>query len=136
MRARIHLRARSTAAESEVEINLATWPTVDEQALPEPQRVTFLARVSAVRLYLNGADGKHIREKAGISRGQVYRLLTERCLAPHPDGRIYGWPRANRPEQLSWDYGSPFSAIARSARMHHGRPQLQLQVQAETTSGV
>lgn len=91
MRARIHLRARSTAAESDVEINLTTWPTVDEQALPEPQRVTFLARVSAVRLYLNGADGKHIREKAGISRGQVYRLLTERCLAPHPDGRIYGW---------------------------------------------
>ncbi|WP_181925944.1 hypothetical protein [Cupriavidus taiwanensis] len=74
-----------------MEINLATWPTVDEQALSEPQRVTFLARVSAVRLYLNGGDGKHIREKAGISRGQVYRMLTERCLAPHPDGRIYGW---------------------------------------------
>ncbi|SOY77670.1 conserved hypothetical protein [Cupriavidus taiwanensis] len=92
MRARIHLRARTAAAEeSDVEINLTTWPTVDEQALPEPQRANFLARVRAVRLYLSGADGKEIQAKAGISRGQVYRLITERCLAPHPDGRIFGW---------------------------------------------
>ncbi|MFJ1259377.1 helix-turn-helix domain-containing protein [Cupriavidus sp. CuC1] len=74
-----------------MEINLTTWPTVHEQALAEPQRANFLARVRAVRLYLNGADGKEIQAKAGISRGQVYRLITERCLAPHPDGRIYGW---------------------------------------------
>jgi len=44
-----------------------------------------------VRLYLDGASGADIKEKAGIGRSQVYRLITERCLAPHPDGRIYGW---------------------------------------------
>ena len=26
-----------------------------------------------------------------MSRAQVYRLLTERCLRQHPDGRVYGW---------------------------------------------
>jgi len=92
VRARLRLRARTVAADaSDVEINLATWPAVDDQALPEAQRANFRARVCAVRLYLDGASGRDIRTNAGIGRGQVYRLITERCLAPHPDGQIYGW---------------------------------------------
>ncbi len=44
-----------------------------------------------MRLYLEGATDSQIKAACGISRGQTYRLLTERCLKQHPDGNVYGW---------------------------------------------
>ncbi|MGU8077236.1 hypothetical protein [Burkholderia pyrrocinia] len=51
----------------------------------------YLRRERAIRPYLEGATKIQIKVVCGMGRGQSYRLLTERCLKPHPDGRIGGW---------------------------------------------
>lgn len=68
-----------------------TWPTPEEGALQGDVRTRYLSRKLGVKLYLAGQTEAYIREKCGIGLKQVYRLITERCLRPHPDGQIYGW---------------------------------------------
>lgn len=70
---------------------LARWPAIDVLALAPERRELYLRRERAIRLYLNGASDVEIRNSCQIGRGQAYRLLRERCLKQHPDGRIYGW---------------------------------------------
>lgn len=67
------------------------WPTPDEGALQGTIRTRYLSRKLGVKLYLAGQTDAYIRERCGIGLKQVYRLVTERCLQPHPDGQIYGW---------------------------------------------
>ncbi|WP_413456563.1 hypothetical protein [Herbaspirillum huttiense] len=71
--------------------DLSLWPSVDIAALAEEHRLDFLKRKHAVMLYLSGKSYDEIRARCGIGGIQVYRLIRERCLAIHPDGRLYGW---------------------------------------------
>ncbi len=67
------------------------WPTVDAEALPEDRRTQFLRRKRGIELYFAGASEAGIRDACGFGRSHIYRLITERCLAQHPDGNVYGW---------------------------------------------
>jgi len=67
-----------------------TWPTPDEGALEGDSLAQYLNRKKSVRMYLQGVSAKAIRQECGIGVKQIYRLITERCLQPHKDGRIYG----------------------------------------------
>ncbi|MEZ7522201.1 hypothetical protein [Burkholderia vietnamiensis] len=73
------------------DVDLAAWPTIDELALSVERRAMYRQRERAIRLYLDGATDAQIKAASGMGRVQTYRLLTERCLQPHPDGRVYGW---------------------------------------------
>jgi hypothetical protein len=72
-------------------IDTGTWAKVDADALTPQQRAMFMRRRSAIKLYLEDASDGDIRREAGMSRSNVYRLIVERCLLPHPDGDLYGW---------------------------------------------
>lgn len=72
-------------------IDISQWPTPDEGALPDNQRVQYFNRKQAVRLYLSGARADAIKQAAGLTAKQAYRLIRERCLEIHRDGRPYGW---------------------------------------------
>ncbi len=72
-------------------VNTSQWATPDEGALTGDRRVLYLARKRAVSLYLSGASAESIRRLTSLGAKQVYRLIRERCLQPHPDGRPFGW---------------------------------------------
>jgi hypothetical protein len=63
------------------------WPSIDVAALTEDVRRDFLRRKNAVLLYIKGASYADIRAQCDIGANQIYRLITERCIAIHPDGR-------------------------------------------------
>lgn len=71
--------------------NCDAWPTPDEGALDGDDLKKYQQRKHAIRLYIEGATEQTLRAECNIGRSQIYRLLTERCLEPHPDGQIYGW---------------------------------------------
>jgi hypothetical protein len=92
-RSRLRTRASSNDGDAGLPgfIDLVSWPPVDELALPGERRELYQRRERAIRLYLGGATDAQIKAASAMSRAQVYRLLTERCLRLHPDGRVYGW---------------------------------------------
>ena len=65
----------------------ASWPGVDASALDVEQRDIYLRREEAVRAWLGGASLGEVERNLRIDRG-TFRRLVERCLLPHPDGRI------------------------------------------------
>jgi hypothetical protein len=71
--------------------DISTWPSIDEGALTSDLAKSFMSRKRAVILYLEGATDKVIFENTGIGKKQTYRLIRERCIQPHPDGRVFGW---------------------------------------------
>lgn len=72
--------------------DIASWPGVDEGALPPEKLRIYLVRKKAVRLYLlDGASDSTLQEKCGLCVSNVYRLVRYRCTSGHPDGRIWGW---------------------------------------------
>ncbi|WP_322093949.1 integrase core domain-containing protein [Paraburkholderia bannensis] len=73
------------------DVDLRNWPAIDLLALSAERRALYLRRERAVRLYLDGATDSQIRATCALGRAEVYRLLTERCLRQHPDGRVFGW---------------------------------------------
>ncbi|WOD14330.1 integrase core domain-containing protein [Paraburkholderia kirstenboschensis] len=73
------------------EIDLATWPGIDRAALSPEREALYGRRERAIRLYLDGATDAQLKAACEMSRVQTYRLLTERCLAAHPDGDVHGW---------------------------------------------
>jgi hypothetical protein len=64
------------------------WPAVDADALPEARRTQFRRRKTGIVLYFNGASEADIRAACGVGRSHNCRLITERCLAQHPDGNV------------------------------------------------
>ncbi|QUN26666.1 hypothetical protein KB879_32425 (plasmid) [Cupriavidus sp. KK10] len=72
-------------------VDTSHWASPDEGALTGDRRVLYLARKQAVSLYLSGASADSIRRLTSLGTRQVYRLIRERCLETHPDGRPYGW---------------------------------------------
>jgi len=71
---------------------LDTWPTVDTSALPAARRKTYNQRCQAVTLYLTVPElsVSSITTQTGVDRKTLLRLL-DRCMAAHPDGRVYGF---------------------------------------------
>ncbi len=74
-----------------VEVDLAKWPGVDYDALPEDRRAQFMRRRRAIEMYLSGASEAELTAATGIPRSNVYRIIVERCLSQHPDGTLMGW---------------------------------------------
>lgn len=72
------------------ELDPAVWPAFDASALSKRQLATFTARRQAIELYAANAALTQIEASTGVARCQIYRLL-DHCLAPHEDGRVFGW---------------------------------------------
>lgn len=88
---RIGYRSTQNPDLSQEGIDINSWARVDEHSLTEPRRIKFLSRKKAIELYLSGATDSFIKKKTGESRSNIYRIITDRCLKPHPDGEIFGW---------------------------------------------
>ncbi|WP_354687530.1 hypothetical protein [Cupriavidus necator] len=72
-------------------IDTSLWASPDEGALEGERRALYFARKQAVSLYLSGATADTIKRLTSLGAKQAYRLIRERCLETHPDGRPYGW---------------------------------------------
>ncbi|MGF6372867.1 hypothetical protein OKW40_005683 [Paraburkholderia sp. RAU6.4a] len=72
-------------------IDTSQWASPDEGALEGGRRALYFARKEAVSLYLSGATADTIKRLTSLGAKQAYRLIRERCLETHPDGRPYGW---------------------------------------------
>lgn len=75
------------------DLDPSTWPAFDASALRETERPFFAARRQAIELYAAGGSLREIKTRTGVDRRQLYRLL-DHCMAPHLDGRPYGWRAA------------------------------------------
>ncbi|MBK7656812.1 MAG: hypothetical protein IPJ18_19055 [Betaproteobacteria bacterium] len=73
------------------DFSLASWPEPDIGALAPKALDLFLRRKEAVLMYLQGSDGAAISAATGVHPRFVNRTIRERCMHPHPDGRVYGW---------------------------------------------
>lgn len=71
--------------------DIVEWPTFDEGALEKKKYLEYINRKKGVEMYARGHDASLIKIETGFSEKYIYRLITERCLATHQDGRIYGW---------------------------------------------
>ncbi len=91
MGTRIGSKAAPGSGDRQDQIDLANWVEVDDNALADDRREQFLRRKHGIRLYLDGAGAAEIKQACGLGRSQIYRLITERCLQDHPDGRPFGW---------------------------------------------
>ena len=67
------------------------WPTIDEGALSEKDLAQYLRRKRAVLLYLRGESHATIFEECGFNARYINHTIRQRCMFPHPDGRVYGW---------------------------------------------
>lgn len=72
-------------------IDATQWATPDVGALTDEDRAQYFARRHAVLLYMAGASFQRIKELTSLGGKQAYRLIRERCVEIHPDGRPYGW---------------------------------------------
>lgn len=72
-------------------VDASQWATPDVGAMQGDDRAQYFARRHAVLLYMAGESYKRIKELTSLSAKQAYRLIRERCLEIHPDGRPYGW---------------------------------------------
>lgn len=68
--------------------DISTWPAVDVTLLGPKTAERYTRRRTGVRTYLEGGSDAAIRSHH-IAPRQVRKLL-QRCLALHPDGRIWG----------------------------------------------
>lgn len=71
-------------------IDLSAWPSIAWTELDVEAREVAKLRIEAVERYARGERVKDIEKVTGVNRRQIYRWL-ERGLAPHPDGRIFGF---------------------------------------------
>ena len=73
------------------DFSLETWPTPDVGSLPPKVQDSYFRRKRAVELCIEGASDKKIMAECGIGLRQATRLIADRCTAPSPDGRIFGF---------------------------------------------
>jgi transposase InsO family protein len=73
------------------DFSLGSWPEPDVGTLCSRDLDRFLKRKEAVVLYLQGAASDSVYTATGIHARFLNRMIRERCMHPHPDGRIYGW---------------------------------------------
>lgn len=86
-----HVGRKIRGITDQVEFDLETWVTPDAGALSSEALKVYLDRKKAVEMCINGASNKAIQQTCGIGLKQATRLIKERCLLMHPDGRIYGF---------------------------------------------
>lgn len=84
------------------------WVQVDPAALPEDRRDIFLRRKRGIELFFSGASEDAIRTTCNFSRSQIYRLISERCLAQNNDGQLNGWRGALPHARMkTWERRTP-----------------------------
>ncbi|HEB3528810.1 TPA: hypothetical protein RZC51_000262 [Burkholderia cenocepacia] len=72
-------------------IDVSQWSTPDVGAMTDSRRALYFARKRAVEMYLSNASSESIKQATALSAKQAYRLISERCLETHEDGREFGW---------------------------------------------
>lgn len=75
----------------QADFDLKSWPTPDVGALSKEAQKAYLSRKKAVEMCVGGSSNKAIKRSCGIGIKQVTRLIKERCMLAHSDGRIYGF---------------------------------------------
>ncbi len=70
--------------------NLTLWPGVDANAMTTEAREQYRTREATIRAYFTEESVTAIAKRLNIAKGTISRLV-ERCIAPHPDGRIQGF---------------------------------------------
>jgi len=80
------------------QIDTSTWQDLDEGGLTHAHRQLFRSRKAGVQAFLRGDTAERVKEISGVSRTQIYRLITERCLVAFQDGLPAGW-RGLKPYQ-------------------------------------
>ena len=73
------------------DFSLEKWPSPDLGTLAKKDLERFLKRKEALTLYLQGAAHDAIYASTAIQARFLNRMIRERCMHIHPDGRIYGW---------------------------------------------
>ena len=92
----------------------SVWPGVDPSAIDPARLLVYRKREGAIQAYLRGTTPVDLKRQFDINRGTLTRLL-ERCLAPHPDGRIQGF-RGLIPHIRTKSYRRIMPAVRRSQR--------------------
>lgn len=69
---------------------LATWPSVDPNAMSGDDRKQYYQREQAIHAYFNGEPLASIEKRFNMRRGTLLWFVN-RCIAPHADGRIQGF---------------------------------------------
>lgn len=82
------------------QIDTTMWEPLDEGALSDEHKKIYKARKAGVEAFFRGASAQEIKEISGYSRTQIYRLITERCLAVYKDGLPAGWRGLKPHERL------------------------------------
>ncbi len=72
-------------------VDVSQWATPDVGAMTDSRRSLYFARKRAVEMYLSNASSESIKRATSLSAKQAYRLISERCLETHQDGRTFGW---------------------------------------------
>ncbi|CAN7765087.1 hypothetical protein LJR039_007269 [Pseudorhodoferax sp. LjRoot39] len=81
--------------------DLAAWPDLDIGALSQRDLAEYTRRRKSVELYFAGESAAVIRATCDLGLRQVNRLVRERCMAIHSDGRIQGWRGLKKAARLS-----------------------------------
>ena len=68
-----------------------SWPSVDEGALSAEDLAHYQRHKRAILLYLSGASYATLYEKTGFKARYINHTIRNRCVFPHPDGRVHGW---------------------------------------------
>lgn len=74
-----------------VHIDTSGWATPDIGALQGEARTQYFSRRQAIVMFLAGVSSEEIKRITSLGGKQAYRLIRERCLEMHSDGRLYGW---------------------------------------------
>lgn len=85
-----HFKARFSRENVDPEfLDVSVWPRVDESSIEDPgDRKTFIDRCISLNQYIN--TDKQYKSDDLLSSNEMIRIF-KRCLALHPDGRIYGY---------------------------------------------
>jgi len=72
--------------------DLSAWPSVDNTALSENDRISYANREEAIRLFVEDLSFtiRDIQDKTSIQGTQLYPLF-QKCIQKHFDGRIFGF---------------------------------------------
>jgi hypothetical protein len=130
-------RTRAHRTERSEMCDPTTWVQVDATALPPDARQSFQSRKLAVELYLRGTHDSEIRRLTGVGEKQAYRLIRNRCMAPAPDGLLFGWRglirhlRVRKPARKSKiridDFG--YGAVGALQATFEAHPDLKLELE-------
>ncbi|MEC4720373.1 integrase [Noviherbaspirillum sp. CPCC 100848] len=97
-----------------LQIDTSIWPAVDHNAIPAEKRRAFIARSTAIDLYIAGTPLREIGKRTGVHSRQLYWLL-DRCLTEADDGQIYGYRALQKSRRID-----PYTRTAEFSSVHTG----------------